>query len=77
MTDIGEGILSTLKKKFSQVIKELVMSNNKDILYRAFEKKYTSATKDIDRDERTARRAKTKNYRNPTNLVRIQRRKIY
>lgn len=51
MTDIGEGILSTLKRKFSQVIKELVMSNNKDILYRAFEKKYTSATKDINRNK--------------------------
>lgn len=51
MTDIGEGILGTLKRKFSQVIKELVLSNNKDILYRAFEKKYTSATKDINRNK--------------------------
>lgn len=51
MTDIGEGILGTLRRKFSQIIKELFLKNNKDILHRAFEKKYTSSTKDINRNK--------------------------
>jgi hypothetical protein len=51
MTDIGDGILGTLKRKFSQVIKELFLTDNKEILNRAFEKKYTSATKDINRNK--------------------------
>ncbi|MDR1847382.1 MAG: hypothetical protein LBR17_04620 [Bacteroidales bacterium] len=51
MTDIGEGILGTLKRKFSQIIKEMFLSDNKEILNRAFEKKYSSATKDINRNK--------------------------
>ncbi len=51
MTDIGSGILGTLTRKFSQQIKELLLTNNKDILFRAFEKKYSSITKDINRNK--------------------------
>lgn len=51
MTDIGSGILGTIKRKFSQQIRELVLTDNKDILLRAFEKKYSSATKDINRNK--------------------------
>jgi len=51
MTDIGSGILGTLKRKFSQVIRELLLTDNKDILNRAFDKKYSSATKDINRNK--------------------------
>ncbi|AIJ35724.1 hypothetical protein [Porphyromonas gingivalis] len=51
MTDIGEGILGTLKRKFSQKIKEQLLIDNKEILKRAFEKKYTSVTKDVNRNK--------------------------
>ena len=51
MTDIGSGILGTLKRKFSQKITESLLTNSKEILCRAFEKKYTSATKDINRNK--------------------------
>lgn len=51
MTDIGSGILGTLKRKFSQIIKESLLKDNKEILIRAFEKKYTSITKDINRNK--------------------------
>jgi len=51
MTDIGSGILGTLKRKFSQIIKESLLKDNKEILNRAFEKKYTSITKDINRNK--------------------------
>jgi len=51
MTDIGSGILGTLKRKFSQKIKELVLKDHKEILIRAFEKKYSSVTNDINRNK--------------------------
>ena len=51
MTDIGSGILGTLKRKFSQQIRESVLTDNKEILLRAFEKKYSSVTKDINRNK--------------------------
>lgn len=51
MIDIGEGILGTLKRKFTQIINEMILTDNKDILNRAFEKKYTSVTKDINRNK--------------------------
>lgn len=51
MTDVGEGILGTLRRKFSQIIKEKFLKDNKDILYSAFEKKYTSVTEDINRNK--------------------------
>lgn len=51
MTDIGSGILGTLKRKFSQVIRELLLTDNKEILSRAYEKAYISVTKDINRNK--------------------------
>lgn len=52
MTDIGEGILGTLKRKFAQIIKETIsLTDNKKILERAFEKKYSSQTEDINRNK--------------------------
>lgn len=51
MTDIGSGILGTLKRKASQIIKELLLTDDKEVLDRAFDKKYTSQTKDINRNK--------------------------
>lgn len=51
MTDIGSGILRTLKRKFSQTINDLLLKDNIKILNRAFEKKYSSITKDINRNK--------------------------
>lgn len=51
MTDIGKGILGTLKRKASQIIKELLLTDDLEILDRAFEKKYTSQTKEINRNK--------------------------
>lgn len=52
MTDVGEGILKTLKRKFRVRISEL-MENPKDpdVLYRAFEKKYDSVTNEENRNK--------------------------
>lgn len=50
MTDMGFGILKTLKRKFATRIKE-TMANDPEILQRAFEKKYDSATKEVNRNK--------------------------
>jgi hypothetical protein len=51
MTDIGSGILSTLKRKATQIIKELLLTDDIEILDRAFDKKYSSQTQDINRNK--------------------------
>jgi len=50
MTDIGAGILGTLKKKLSDVLNDS-MRSNVDILENAFDKKYESRTGDINRNK--------------------------
>jgi hypothetical protein len=51
MTDVGFGILKTIKRKFAIKIKEL-MENKSDyeILHRAYQKQYQSKTEEINRN---------------------------
>lgn len=51
MTDIGQGILSTLRKKANQILVDTLRRNDVDVLDRAFEKKYQSATSDKNRNK--------------------------
>lgn len=51
MTDIGQGILSTLKKKADQILVDTLRRTDVDVLDRAFEKKYQSATSDKNRNK--------------------------
>ncbi|MDR3046877.1 MAG: hypothetical protein LBU51_04580 [Bacteroidales bacterium] len=50
MTDIGHGILETLRKKATQIVSDFLKSDI-DILDRAFDKKYASVTNDINRNK--------------------------
>ncbi|MCK9220911.1 MAG: hypothetical protein M0P47_12805 [Bacteroidales bacterium] len=65
MTDVGFGILKTIKRKFGTKIKEL-MENKTDweILHRAFQKQYQSKTEEINRNRGLPRilDIKEKNY---------------
>lgn len=49
ITDVGEGILSTLHRKFSQQILEMATTKDK-ILMRAFERKYGSRSMQVNRN---------------------------
>lgn len=49
MTDIGEGILHTLKRKFKDIVKD-VLAKDSDVLNRAFERRYGSKTEEINRN---------------------------
>lgn len=51
MTDMGSGVLKTIKKKFYQLISETLLRDNKLILNGAFDKKYESQTGDINRNK--------------------------
>lgn len=52
VTDIGKGILKTLHKKFAQSMADFVMNRKShEILFGAFEKKYGSSTKEINRNK--------------------------
>jgi hypothetical protein len=51
MTDVGQGILSTLKRKASQIISDKLKLNDIEVLDGAFEKKYQSATSDKNRNK--------------------------
>ena len=51
MTDIGEGILKTLRRKFVKQIQESFFNNAVDVLVNAFEKQYESRTKDPNRNK--------------------------
>jgi hypothetical protein len=52
MTDIGQGVLSTLKKKTGQVLGDTLRSrDDAEVLCRAFERKYQSATQDTNRNK--------------------------
>lgn len=51
MTDIGQGILNTINRKHSTLIKEtLMITKDTEILKRAFERKYGSKTKESNRN---------------------------
>ena len=50
VTDTGQGILATLKKKLSQRVKEVISSkSDAEILYDVFHQKYQSITEEINR----------------------------
>lgn len=52
ITDIGDGILSTLRKKAQQKIADTVtMKDDMDVLMGAFDKKYQSSTLDLNRNK--------------------------
>lgn len=52
MTDVGYGILNTLKRKFKDQFKDSVkFSSDSDILFRAFEKKYGSRSGNPNRNK--------------------------
>ncbi|MGN6601473.1 MAG: hypothetical protein ACTHK8_03425 [Ginsengibacter sp.] len=51
MTDIGYGILHTLNRRFARLISEtLKLTKDDEILYRAFERKYSSKTNETNRN---------------------------
>lgn len=51
MTDTGQGILKTLKKKFKREIEKAIHNKNDcDILFSAFQRKYGSSTEEINRN---------------------------
>lgn len=50
VTDIGDGILGTLFSRFGKML-EMMHKSDKDILYGAFEQKYGSNTKEINRNQ--------------------------
>ena len=51
MTDTGQGILKTLKKKFKREIEKVILNKNDcDIVFSAFQRKYGSSTEEINRN---------------------------
>lgn len=70
MIDIGKGILATLRKKVSQVIKDtLSIKTDLGTLIGAFDKKYQSSTFDDNRNKGLPRIQDTNNYDFIENLV--------
>ncbi len=51
LSDAGKGILNTLNRKYKKIIDTLSLKDNKDILYRAYEKKYSSITDEVNRNK--------------------------
>lgn len=68
MTDIGEGILSTLRRKFLKQIQES-FKEPIDILLNAFEKQYESRTKDPNRNKGLPKIYKTSSKKYIENLI--------
>jgi hypothetical protein len=51
LTDIGFGILKTLRKKHYQILTDLLLIRNEDVLERAFDKKYNSQSGEPNRNK--------------------------
>lgn len=51
LSDAGKGILNTLNRKYKKIIDTLSLKDNKEILYRAYEKKYNSITDEVNRNK--------------------------
>ena len=51
MTDIGDGILKTLKRKLMKQIQDGLFKDSVDVLVNAFEKQYESRTQDPNRNK--------------------------
>ena len=52
VTDVGKGILETLKKRFGLVLKDIfTLKSPNDILKGAFDKKYGSTTQEVNRNK--------------------------
>lgn len=49
-TDLGQGILNSLKRKFSDKVIDWFTKNDMEILYGAFNRKYGSASTDVNRN---------------------------
>jgi disulfide oxidoreductase YuzD len=64
MTDIGNGILKTLKRKAMQIISDKIGKDDIEILDRAYDKKYMSITSDQNRNKGLPKikRISTENY---------------
>lgn len=69
MTDIGEGILKTLRRKFVKQIQESFFYNAVDVLVNAFEKQYESRTKDPNRNKGLPKIYKTASENYIKNLI--------
>lgn len=59
MTDIGDGILKTLKRKLMKQIQDGLFKDSVDVLVNAFEKQYESRTQDPNRNKGRHFRIKT------------------
>lgn len=51
LSDAGKGILSTINRKHKKIIETLQLLDDKQILFRAFEKKYGSVTNEVNRNK--------------------------
>lgn len=69
MTDIGDGILKTLKRKLIKQIKEGLFKDSVDILINAFEKQYESRTQDPNRNKGLPKIYKTSSENYIKNLI--------
>jgi anti-anti-sigma regulatory factor len=68
MTDIGHGILETLRRKAFQIMSD-VLKNSIEVLDGAFNKKYASATSDINRNKGLPKIKKTVKENYVNNLI--------
>lgn len=69
MTDIGDGILKTLKRKLAKKIQEGFFTDAIDILKNAYEKQYESRTKDPNRNKGLPKIYKTSSEGYINNLI--------
>lgn len=51
ITDVGQGIMTTLHRKYSQKAVDFVNKESKDILRAAFERKYGSSSRKVNRNK--------------------------
>lgn len=69
MTDIGDGILKTLRRKFMKQLQEGLFTGAVDILINAFEKQYESRTRDPNRNKGLPKIYKTSSESYIKNLI--------
>jgi len=69
MTDIGEGILKTIRRKFFKQIQDSMLNDSKEILLNAFEKQYESRTKDPNRNKGLPKIYNTSQNKHIENLI--------
>lgn len=69
MTDVGDGILKTIKRKVSKKVKELFFKDAISILTNVFDKKYESRTGDSNRNKGLPKIYKTSLEKYISNLI--------